>query len=71
MLTDWNLQSLFDRTIERSCPVANSSSVTVILPEEEDHKITPENATYVDGLAIYGLSSCALYRYFPAINLNR
>ncbi|KAG1760760.1 GPI transamidase component PIG-T [Suillus occidentalis] len=54
---DWNLQSLFDRTIERSCPVANSSSVTVILPEEEDHKITPENPTYVDGLAIYGLSS--------------
>lgn len=54
---DWNLQSLFDRTIERSCPVASSSSITVVLPEGEHHKITPENSTHVDGLAIYDLSS--------------
>lgn len=71
MSTDWNLQSLFDRSIERSCPVASSSAITVILPEGKDHKITPENPAYVDGLAIYDLSSCALYSYFPTIILNQ
>ncbi|KAG2158330.1 GPI transamidase component PIG-T [Suillus bovinus] len=54
---DWNLESLFDRSIERSCPVASSSSITVTLPEGKDHKITPENPAHVDSSAIYDLSS--------------
>ncbi|KAG2128702.1 Gpi16 subunit GPI transamidase component [Suillus clintonianus] len=54
---DWNLQSLFDRSIERSCPVASSSSVTVIIPEEKNHQITPKIPAHVDGLAVYDFSS--------------
>ncbi|KAG1876300.1 GPI transamidase component PIG-T [Suillus subluteus] len=54
---DWNLQLLFDRSIERSCPVASSSSITVILPEHKDYQIIPEYPAHVDGLAIYDLSS--------------
>lgn len=54
---DWNLQLLFDRSIEQPCPVASSSSITVVLPDGKDHQISPENPAHVDGLVIYDLSS--------------
>lgn len=57
MLTDWSLQSLFDRSTERSCPVASSSSVTVVLPEKENYQITPQITAHVDDVAVYDLSS--------------
>uniref|UniRef100_A0A8H7XKW9 Gpi16 subunit, GPI transamidase component n=1 Tax=Psilocybe cubensis TaxID=181762 RepID=A0A8H7XKW9_PSICU len=39
---DWSLQSLFDRTIHRSCPVAHSSEIVVALPKNAFYSIKPE-----------------------------
>jgi phosphatidylinositol glycan class T len=38
---DWSLHSLFDRTIERSCPVAKSSRILVTLPNDETFTLGP------------------------------
>ena len=47
-VTDWSLQSLFDRTIHRACPVAKTSEVLVSLPMDAIYAIKPEPTT-VDG----------------------
>lgn len=39
---DWSLRSVFDRAIDRSCPVARSSEVRVALPDETSIVITPD-----------------------------
>jgi hypothetical protein len=41
-LQDWSFESLFDRTIDRSCPVAESSEVLVSLPQNAIYAIKPE-----------------------------
>jgi hypothetical protein len=38
--TDWTLQTLFDRPIEKSCPVALRSNIRVILPDSS-FELTP------------------------------
>jgi phosphatidylinositol glycan class T len=67
---DWNLQSLFDRSIERSCPVASSSSITVVLPEETDYQIIPDYPAHVDGLAIFDLPSSSNFTFPSNIAMN-
>ena len=47
---DWSLQSIFDRSIQRTCPVAHRSEIRV-LSTSDDAEITPTpdalNPTYV------------------------
>ncbi|KXN82279.1 GPI transamidase component PIG-T [Leucoagaricus sp. SymC.cos] len=38
----WSLHSLFGRSIERNCPAASSSTIQVILPDEENSGLVPE-----------------------------
>jgi len=59
---DWSFQSLFGRTIERPCPVAQSSRVLVTLPSEGMYSIRPEPPSVAAGLASYDVNNGA-YRY--------
>ncbi|KAF7767876.1 hypothetical protein Agabi119p4_7119 [Agaricus bisporus var. burnettii] len=51
---DWSLESLFSRSIERSCPAANSSNIYVTLPSEA-YNISPEPSKIVGQLASYDI----------------
>ncbi|KAJ7679712.1 GPI transamidase component GPI16 [Mycena olivaceomarginata] len=53
---DWSLASLFDRTIDRACPVAASSRVVVTLPNREPYSIRPEPSSNDNGLGVYDLA---------------
>ncbi|RPD56728.1 Gpi16 subunit GPI transamidase component [Lentinus tigrinus ALCF2SS1-7] len=51
---DWSLRSVFDRSIERACPVARSSKVRVELPRgPSPYSITPDPTAIIDGVATY------------------
>ncbi|KIP02943.1 hypothetical protein PHLGIDRAFT_130443 [Phlebiopsis gigantea 11061_1 CR5-6] len=51
---DWSLRSLFDHTIEQSCPVASSSQIRVDLPRSTAAIITePEPTARDDAVAVY------------------
>jgi phosphatidylinositol glycan class T len=54
---DWSFQSLFGRTIERSCPVAESSRVFVTLPTDGLYSILPEPPSVAAGLANYDVNN--------------
>ncbi|KDQ51566.1 hypothetical protein JAAARDRAFT_81397 [Jaapia argillacea MUCL 33604] len=45
---DWSLQSIFDRSIRRSCPVAASSQIRVELPRDQAYSLGPD-PTEIDG----------------------
>ncbi|KAF8817359.1 Gpi16 subunit, GPI transamidase component [Phlegmacium glaucopus] len=50
---DWSLQALFDRGIDRSCPVAQTSQILVALPRDSTYSLQPE-ASSIDGdLAVF------------------
>ncbi|RDX44133.1 Gpi16 subunit GPI transamidase component [Lentinus brumalis] len=51
---DWSLRSVFDRSIERACPVARSSKIRVELPPgSSPYSITPDPSAINDGVATY------------------
>ncbi|KAK7060228.1 Subunit of the glycosylphosphatidylinositol transamidase complex-like protein [Paramarasmius palmivorus] len=54
---DWSFSSLFDRTIERSCPVAGSSLINVTLPQSGMYRITPEPQIVEKNQVYYDLRS--------------
>ncbi|KAK0430723.1 Gpi16 subunit GPI transamidase component [Armillaria borealis] len=54
---DWSFSTLFDRTIERTCPVAQSSIVDVALPREALYSITPEPPRIDKTVAFYDLTN--------------
>ncbi|KAF9473993.1 Gpi16 subunit, GPI transamidase component [Pholiota conissans] len=54
---DWSLQSLFDRTVDRTCPVAETSQIFVTLPNRGLYSISPEPSVSKNGLAIYDVKS--------------
>lgn len=56
-LSDWSLQSVFDRRIERACPVAQSSKVRVALPQDAPYSITPEATTIQGDIATYDVTT--------------
>ncbi|KAF7361641.1 GPI transamidase component GPI16 [Mycena venus] len=53
---DWSLSSLFDRTIDRACPVAALSRVVVTLPIREPYSIHPEPSSNANGRGIFDLA---------------
>lgn len=59
--SDWSLRSLFDRLIPRSCNIATSSVVRVLLPSASEgglYKLSPEPwASTDDGAALYDLTN--------------
>ena len=59
--SDWSFQTLFGRTIERSCPVAQSSSVIVALPTNGLYSIRPEPPSIAAGLATYDINNSTPY----------
>jgi len=58
---DWSLRSLFDRSIPRSCNIATSSVVRVLLPSAYEgglYKLSPEPwVSTDDGAALYDLTN--------------
>ncbi|KAK0473320.1 GPI transamidase component PIG-T [Armillaria luteobubalina] len=54
---NWSFSTLFDRTIERTCPVAQSSIVDVALPRGALYSITPEPPRIDKTLAFYDLTN--------------
>ncbi|KAG7444102.1 Gpi16 subunit GPI transamidase component [Guyanagaster necrorhizus] len=54
---DWSFSTLFDRTIERTCPVAQSSIVDVALPREALYNISPEPPRIDQNVAFYDLTN--------------
>ncbi|KAI0330521.1 Gpi16 subunit GPI transamidase component [Cubamyces sp. BRFM 1775] len=54
---DWSLRSVFDRSIERACPVARSSKVQVELPHETTYTISPGPTDVLDNVATYTINS--------------
>ena len=61
MCSDWSLRSLFDRSIPRSCNIATSSVVRVLLPSASEgglYTLSPEPWTSTDdGIASYDLTN--------------
>jgi phosphatidylinositol glycan class T len=60
-VSDWSLRSLFDRSIPRSCNIATSSMVRVLLPSASEgglYKLSPEPWLSTDnGAALYDLTN--------------
>ncbi|KAG6836173.1 hypothetical protein H0H93_010654 [Arthromyces matolae] len=54
---DWSFRSIFDRTIERACPVARSSLVTVTLPSSGAYAVNPEPSSIIAGLAQFDITN--------------
>ncbi|KAJ6594185.1 GPI transamidase component PIG-T [Mycena capillaripes] len=57
---DWSLTSVFDRNIDRTCPVAASSRIVVALPNGEPYSIHPEPSSAANGLGIFDLGKQTL-----------
>lgn len=56
---DWSFRSLFDRTIERKCPVAQSSRVQVTLPSLGAYSVNPEPTSIEEGRANFEVANIA------------
>jgi hypothetical protein len=58
---DWSLRSLFHRSIPRSCNIATSSVVRVLLPSASEggvYKLSPEPwVSTDDGAVLYDLTN--------------
>jgi len=56
IVLDWSLQSIFDRSIRKACPVASSSRIVVELPKNEAYAIDPKPSIVQEGFAVYDTS---------------
>lgn len=56
---DWTLESLFGRSIPRSCNVASSSVVRVVLPSDESaYTLSPESGVSTEpGVVVYDITN--------------
>ncbi|KAI0073000.1 Gpi16 subunit GPI transamidase component [Panus rudis PR-1116 ss-1] len=54
---DWSLRSVFDRSIDRSCPVARTSEVLVELPAQESVIVSPDPTVVRSGYATFDVSN--------------
>lgn len=57
-ILDWSFRSVFDRTIPRACPVANSSEIHVELPSNmgTGFSLTPEPLSVASKIATYDVT---------------
>jgi len=54
---DWSLKSIFDRKIEKVCPVSESSQIRITLPIEQPYNLTPKPVPTEDNFhAIYNVT---------------
>ncbi|KIY53776.1 Gpi16 subunit, GPI transamidase component [Fistulina hepatica ATCC 64428] len=53
---DWSFEALYGRTVDRACPVAQSSTIAVTLPFGERYAITPEPGHVAEGVAYYDVA---------------
>ncbi|KAK7468558.1 Subunit of the glycosylphosphatidylinositol transamidase complex-like protein [Stygiomarasmius scandens] len=53
---DWSFRSLYDRSVDRACPVAKTSRTIVTLPDAV-YSITPEPSAIESGKALYDLKN--------------
>ena len=58
---DWSLQSLFDRNIERSCPVAQTSQILVSLPRDTAYSLTPVASSIERDFAVFDVNTSMSY----------
>ncbi|KAF5374112.1 hypothetical protein D9615_008878 [Tricholomella constricta] len=56
---NWSFRTLFDRTIDRTCPVAQSSHVEVTLPTFGTYNINPESTSVAKGHANFDVAIAA------------
>ncbi|KAF9263700.1 GPI transamidase component GPI16 [Marasmius fiardii PR-910] len=54
---NWSLESLFGRTIQKSCPVAVASQISISLPSSGMYRISPEPPILQGKEALYKLGS--------------
>ncbi|KAF5385406.1 hypothetical protein D9757_005423 [Collybiopsis confluens] len=54
---DWSFKTLFDRKVQKPCPVAKSSLVVVNLPSSGIYRVDPEPSFIKDGKAYYDLTN--------------
>lgn len=52
-LLDWSFQSLFDRSIDVSCPVASSSTIHLVAPDVRGYQLSPEPMSSNDTVSVY------------------
>ena len=55
-ISDWSFRSLFERTIKKTCPVAHSSRIDVLLPTSGLYQIHPEPPVVEAGHAIFDVT---------------
>ena len=62
---DWSFETLFERLIDRACPVADSSVITVDLSKEDEesgYSLEPKASAIqlptVDETAVYNVQTC-------------
>ena len=53
----WSIHSLFDRTIDQGCPVAQKSDVMVALPRSAIYAIKPEPPLIEESVAVYDVNT--------------
>jgi len=52
---DWSFHSIFGRKIIRTCPIAQSSHILVVLPGDQNYNLTPEPSTMGEDHATFYL----------------
>lgn len=63
-VSDWSFQSLFDRSIDVSCPVASSSVIHLVAPDVRGCKLSPEPVSSNDTVSVYSPTSRKDARFF-------
>ncbi len=65
-MQDWNLNQIFGRHLSQACPLAKESKLEIILPEDNDYKLSPdtndviqktEGDTSKTNIAVYDLKN--------------
>lgn len=62
---DWSFSSIFDRRVERSCPIAQSSYIRVELPDNDSYTLSPEPIKTESDFAIFNFFNSKLQPLSP------
>ena len=58
---DWSFQTLFGRSINRNCPVARKSHITVSLPRDAAYSLKPDTSSIDGDLALFDVKTSMFY----------